>query len=121
MSVRSAVALDEGADEELLAKVDAYESSDLTEFQKAALSLADVYLGVPSATDDDLRAAECHGDLSLQICAGSTDTVLHALRDITRHTRGAMQIRWQVDADAGLDREFRIGLGLRQHDGVTAH
>ena len=57
MSVRSAVALDEGADEKLLAKVDAYESSDLTEFQKKALCLADVYLGVPSATDDGLRAA----------------------------------------------------------------
>jgi len=57
MSVRSAVALDEGADEELLAKVDTYETSDLTEFQKAALRLADVYLGAPSAVDDDLRAA----------------------------------------------------------------
>ena len=56
MSVRSAVALDEGADEELLAKVDTYEASDLTEFQKAALRLADVYLGVPSVTDDHLRA-----------------------------------------------------------------
>jgi hypothetical protein len=56
MSVRSAVALEEGADEELLAKVDVYETSDLTEFQKAALRLADVYLGVPSAMDDDLRA-----------------------------------------------------------------
>ena len=56
MSVRSAVALEEGADEDLLAKVGTYETSDLTEFQKAALRLADVYLGVPSATDDDLRA-----------------------------------------------------------------
>ena len=33
----------------------------------------------------------------LQICAGSTDTVLHALRDITRHTAGAMQVRWRMD------------------------
>jgi len=55
MSVRSAVALEEGADEQLLAKVDAYETSDLTEVQKAALRLADVYLGVPSAADDDVR------------------------------------------------------------------
>ncbi|MGW5235871.1 iron uptake transporter deferrochelatase/peroxidase subunit [Streptomyces nodosus] len=47
--------------------------------------------------DDNLRAAECHGDLSLQICAARQDTVLHALRDIARHTRGAMQIRWRVD------------------------
>jgi deferrochelatase/peroxidase EfeB len=47
--------------------------------------------------NDNLQAAQSHGDLSLQICAGSTDTVLHALRDITRHTRGAMQIKWRID------------------------
>ena len=47
--------------------------------------------------NDNLQAAQTHGDLSLQICAGSKDTVLHALRDIARHTRGAMQIKWRVD------------------------
>ena len=33
----------------------------------------------------------------LQLCAGSSDTVLHALRDIAKHTRGAMQVRWRMD------------------------
>ncbi len=47
--------------------------------------------------NDNLQAAECHGDLSLQICAASQDAVLHALRDIARHTRGAMQIKWRID------------------------
>jgi deferrochelatase/peroxidase EfeB len=47
--------------------------------------------------NDNLKPAECHGDLSLQICAARQDTVLHALRDIAKHTRGAMQIRWRVD------------------------
>ncbi len=47
--------------------------------------------------NDDLDPAQCHGDLSLQLSAGSTDTVLHALRDIARHTRGAMQVRWRID------------------------
>ncbi|MBM9509634.1 iron uptake transporter deferrochelatase/peroxidase subunit [Actinacidiphila acididurans] len=47
--------------------------------------------------NDNLQDAQCHGDLSLQICGGSTDTVLHALRDIARHTRGAMQIKWRID------------------------
>ncbi|PNE37383.1 iron uptake transporter deferrochelatase/peroxidase subunit [Streptomyces noursei] len=47
--------------------------------------------------NDNLQAAECHGDLSLQICAERQDTVLHALRDIARHTRGGMQIKWRID------------------------
>ncbi|MFF7631679.1 iron uptake transporter deferrochelatase/peroxidase subunit [Kitasatospora sp. NPDC008050] len=47
--------------------------------------------------NDNLQAAELHGDLSLQICANSQDTVLHALRDIAKHTRGAMQIKWRID------------------------
>ncbi len=47
--------------------------------------------------NDNLDPARCHGDLSLQICANSRDTVLHALRDIARHTRGAMQVRWRID------------------------
>ncbi|MCX4452364.1 iron uptake transporter deferrochelatase/peroxidase subunit [Streptomyces sp. NBC_01728] len=52
---------------------------------------------MPSFPDDDLDAAWCHGDLSVQLCAGSPDTVLHALRDVTRHTRGGMQVRWRMD------------------------
>lgn len=47
--------------------------------------------------NDSLDESLCHGDLSLQLCASETDTVLHALRDLARHTRGAMQLRWRVD------------------------
>ena len=47
--------------------------------------------------DDDLDEDRCHGDLSLQFCADDRDTVLHALRDVARHTRGAMQVRWRID------------------------
>ncbi|WP_371658278.1 iron uptake transporter deferrochelatase/peroxidase subunit [Streptomyces sp. NBC_00280] len=52
---------------------------------------------MPTFPDDDLNDAWCHGDLSVQFCADSPDTVLHALRDITRHTRGGMQARWRMD------------------------
>ena len=54
--------------------------------------------------DDSLDESLCHGDLSLQLCASETDTVLHALRDVARHTRGAMQLRWRVDGFRSLPR-----------------
>jgi deferrochelatase/peroxidase EfeB len=47
--------------------------------------------------NDGLTPEYLGGDMMLQLCAGSTDTVLHALRDIARHTRGAMQIRYRMD------------------------
>jgi deferrochelatase/peroxidase EfeB len=54
--------------------------------------------------NDDLDPAQCGGDLSLQLSAGSTDTVLHALRDIARHTRGGMQAVWRIDGFASPPR-----------------
>jgi deferrochelatase/peroxidase EfeB len=50
-----------------------------------------------SFPNDALNPAQTGGDMLLQICAGSTDTAIHALRDIAKHTRGAMQIRWRLD------------------------
>ncbi|WP_433466534.1 iron uptake transporter deferrochelatase/peroxidase subunit [Spirillospora sp. CA-128828] len=47
--------------------------------------------------NDDLDSAWCHGDLLLRFGAPDEDTVLHALRDVCRHTRGAMQIRWRAN------------------------
>ncbi|MGW3208057.1 iron uptake transporter deferrochelatase/peroxidase subunit [Streptomyces sp. NPDC001135] len=52
---------------------------------------------MPAFPDDDLRTDWCHGDLSLQLHADEPDITLHALRDIARHTRGAMQVRWRLD------------------------
>ncbi|MFG2043805.1 iron uptake transporter deferrochelatase/peroxidase subunit [Dactylosporangium sp. NPDC048998] len=50
---------------------------------------------MPVFPNDALEPGRCHGDLMLQICADNPDTVHHALRDITRHTRGALQPRYR--------------------------
>jgi deferrochelatase/peroxidase EfeB len=47
--------------------------------------------------DDNLDERQCQGDVSLVLYASESDTVIHALRDITRYTRGAMQPRWRID------------------------
>lgn len=45
--------------------------------------------------NDSLDAALCHGDLLLQICANTQDTVIHALRDIIKHTPDLLSVRWK--------------------------
>jgi deferrochelatase/peroxidase EfeB len=47
--------------------------------------------------NDALEEAYLHGDLMLQLCANHPDTIHHTIRDITRHTRGAMQLRWKME------------------------
>jgi deferrochelatase/peroxidase EfeB len=47
--------------------------------------------------NDSLDRARCDGDLLLQICGHHQDTTLHALREITRATRGGFQVRWRQD------------------------
>jgi len=47
--------------------------------------------------NDSPDPAWLHGDLLLQLCANHSDTIHHAIRDITRQTRGAMQLRWKME------------------------
>jgi deferrochelatase/peroxidase EfeB len=47
--------------------------------------------------NDFLEPAWLHGDLLLQLCGNHPDTVHHAIRDITRHTVGGMQLRWKME------------------------
>ena len=49
---------------------------------------AQVLTPMRSFSGDHLDPARTHGELSLRLCADNRDTVLHALRDIARHTRG---------------------------------
>jgi deferrochelatase/peroxidase EfeB len=46
--------------------------------------------------NDSPDPAWLHGDLLLQLCANHPDTIHHTIRDVTRHTRGAMQLRWKM-------------------------
>ncbi|WP_271461423.1 iron uptake transporter deferrochelatase/peroxidase subunit [Pantoea leporis] len=45
--------------------------------------------------NDSLDAEQCHGDLLLQICANTQDTVIHALRDIIKRTPDLLAVRWR--------------------------
>jgi deferrochelatase/peroxidase EfeB len=47
--------------------------------------------------NDSPEPAWLHGDLLVQFCANHPDTVHHAIRDLTRHTRGGMQLRWKME------------------------
>jgi deferrochelatase/peroxidase EfeB len=47
--------------------------------------------------NDSLDAEQCHGDLLLQICANTQDTVIHALRDIIKRTPDLLAVRWRRD------------------------
>jgi deferrochelatase/peroxidase EfeB len=70
--------------------------------------------------DDMVGSTELHGDISLQICADHQDTVMHALRDIAKHTRGGMQGNWKVDGFQSVPRPSgtqRNQLGFK--DGIA--
>jgi deferrochelatase/peroxidase EfeB len=47
--------------------------------------------------NDSLESAFLGGDLLLQLCANHPDTIHHAIRDITKHTRGGMQLAWKME------------------------
>ncbi|MBK4216509.1 deferrochelatase/peroxidase EfeB [Paracoccus caeni] len=44
--------------------------------------------------NDALVADICHGDLAIQFCANSQDTVVHALRDIVKSLPDRLVLRW---------------------------
>ncbi len=51
---------------------------------------------MPVFPDDTPDPDWTGGDLVLQICSNASDSVHHALRDITRATRGMMQLEWKI-------------------------
>lgn len=49
--------------------------------------------------NDALEPALCHGDLSLQFCANTSDTVVHALRDVVKNMSEFLVLRWLQDGN----------------------
>jgi len=47
--------------------------------------------------NDALDASWCDGDLLLQCCANSRETVIHAVRDIIKHSPDKLAARWKMD------------------------
>lgn len=47
--------------------------------------------------NDALDAALCHGDLSIQFCANTPDTNVHALRDIIKNTPDLLILHWKQE------------------------
>jgi deferrochelatase/peroxidase EfeB len=47
--------------------------------------------------NDALEADCCHGDLSLQFCANTPDTNIHALRDIVKNLPDLLFVRWKQE------------------------
>ncbi|WP_031468770.1 iron uptake transporter deferrochelatase/peroxidase subunit [Sciscionella sediminilitoris] len=71
--------------------------------------------------NDQPDPAWLHGDLLVQCCANHPDTIHHALRDITRHTRGAMQPRWKMDGYNSPPRPSGTGRNLLGFKDGTAN
>jgi deferrochelatase/peroxidase EfeB len=49
--------------------------------------------------NDALNADLCHGDLSIQFCANTPDTLIHALRDIIKHTPDLLVLHWKQEGN----------------------
>ncbi len=47
--------------------------------------------------NDALQPDLCHGDLSIQFCANTPDTNIHALRDIVKNTPDLLLVRWKQE------------------------
>jgi deferrochelatase/peroxidase EfeB len=67
---------------------------------------------MPTFPDDALVAAECHGDVMLALCANTSETLLNALRDLMRATRGVLAARWKIEGFRNAPRERGAGRNL---------
>jgi deferrochelatase/peroxidase EfeB len=54
--------------------------------------------------NDALDGALCHGDLSVQFCAHSIDTCIHALRDLIKNLPDLLMLRWKQEGNVPASR-----------------
>ena len=71
--------------------------------------------------NDSPEDAWLHGDLLVQLCANHQDTIHHAIRDITKHTRGGMQLRWKIEGYSSPVRPSGAGRNLLGFKDGTAN
>jgi deferrochelatase/peroxidase EfeB len=76
---------------------------------------------MPTFVNDAPEAAWTGGDLLLQFCAQHADTVHHALRDIAKHTRGGLQMRWRMQGYGAPARPSGAGRNLLGFKDGTAN
>jgi deferrochelatase/peroxidase EfeB len=53
-------------------------------------------------TNDALDRQICHGDLTLQICANTQDTTIHALRDIIKNCPDQLILKWKQEGNVPI-------------------
>ena len=95
MSLRLAVARQQGLDDTMAAKVDRYEASDLVESHKVALRLADALMTLPGSISPELRD-QAHRHFSAE--------------QILELTLDVMKWNYQkVSVALGTDQEVRPG------------
>ena len=71
--------------------------------------------------NDSPDPAWLHGDLVLQFSANHQDTVHHAIRDVLKHTRGGMQLRWKIEGYNSPPRPSGSGRNLLGFKDGTAN
>jgi deferrochelatase/peroxidase EfeB len=59
--------------------------------------------------NDALEADCCHGDLSLQFCANTPDTNIHALRDVIKNLPDLLLVRWKQEGSVPAQAPLQAG------------
>ncbi|SOB93381.1 iron uptake transporter deferrochelatase/peroxidase subunit [Rhodobacter maris] len=78
-----------------------------------------------SFPNDALDADLCHGDIALQFCANTQDTIIHALRDVLKNLPDQLVLRWKQEGNVpvippqppGVMESARNFLGFRDGSG----